>query len=421
MLSGTTLSYSRPTKTDGVLLGFDAQQSPVVINIFDRRNSAYNVTVVGQTGSGKTFFTSLLMIRSLLTGVRLIIIDPKGDMDLSWLGKDNSGHELCNIVRVGTAGNSINILEPTYPTMSNQIEFSMGILKMLGVWGESSKDAGIERTLLDIALNRLYAPLWQKETTIAPTLVTLKAILQTIQTEQKGTIAAKAGQLAFKLIPFTEGSRANLFGQQTGIDLSLNAPVNIFDVSQFPSRQTGGAMRSALFATLFGLVNQAIVNRRKRGDKALIQFFVDEIGVLMRDPVVADYTSDKYKTARSLGISMIVADQTIASLLGVKDEQGIRHGHEMFANSPFRFIFFQEDSEMGTIQEQFPTMPEAYSRRIHNLPRGQCIAQTPQGIFHTIVTPSDLEAVVLSSNLMHQKQAQTLIKQMRDELAEGGK
>ena len=285
---------------------------------------------------------------------------------------------------------------------------------MLGVYDRSER---LKHTLLDTALFELY----QEADAVGrvPTLPELAEVIRKIGNRQGEGIHAMASELIFALEPFTHGSRAELFGQATNIDLTLNAPVNIFDVSAFPSRQTGGAMRSMLFATLFGLINQAILNRRKRPknpDLAPIMFFVDEIGVLMRDPVVADYTSDKYKTARSLRVSMIVADQTIASLLGVADEQGIRHGHEMFANAPYRFVFFQEDSEMKTLDEQFPMMPEAYRRRIHRLPRGQCVAQTPQGIFNIIVTPSEMEKVLLGSNLVERHRAKALVQQMKSEL-----
>ena len=59
VLAGSALSYGRPTKLDGVLIGFDAAQSPVVVDMFSKENKAYNAVVVGTTGSGKTFFTTL--------------------------------------------------------------------------------------------------------------------------------------------------------------------------------------------------------------------------------------------------------------------------------------------------------------------------------------------------------------------------
>ena len=414
LLSGSALSYRRPTKTDGVLLGFDANSAPVVINLFDEVNSAYNVVTAGQTGSGKTFFIMLLMLRSLLTGVRLIIIDPKGDIDLSFLGRDDAGNEICQRFTLGTSEAPINILDITFDELSHQIEFVSGMLSLLGVLNRHDT---LEAALIDTLLTQLYEPIWAVEGTQVPTLDELQRLARAFSAENPSdTLAETADLLAFKLEPFVTGSRAPLFGEATNVDFSLNAPVTIFDVSRFPSRQSGGNLRAALFATLFALVNQAILHKRRSGDTVLTQFFVDEIGVMMRDAIVADYVSDKYKTARSLGVGMIVADQTIASLIGPADEQGIHHGNEMFANAPFRFIFYQEDSELETLSSQFPTMPPAYREAIHTLPRGQCIAQTPQGITRLIVIPSELERVVLSSSLRDKKRAAEVIAQMRQEL-----
>lgn len=419
VLAGSPLCFSRPTKTEGILSGFDNANAPVVINLFDQMNSAYNACIVGQTGAGKTFFITLLMIRSILTGTRLIIIDPKGDIDFSWLGSEDDGRPLCEKISVGTDEAAINILDPIHGSLSNQIEFVLGGLRLLGVYdGEN----GIQRTILDLALHNLYGDeLFQEGGIVTPTLGDLKAEVERIGQDQESGLGSteikeEAAKIAFRLNPFTTGSRRKQFGQATNVDLSLNARVTIIDVSAFPSRQSGGNMRAMLFGTLFGLLYERIKERRAMGDRGYIKFFIDEIGVLMRDAIVADFVSDRYKTARSLGVAMLVADQTLQSLLGAKDETGISHGNEMLANSPFRFIFYQEGSEHTNLKENFPMMPEAYRKSIHRLPRGQCIAQTPQGTFPIVVTPSELEAVLLSSNIKHRQRAEKLVGQMRSEL-----
>mgnify|MGYP001795631476 CR=1 FL=1 len=414
ILTSSALSYARPTETEGVLAGFDSAQSPVVINLFDPRNSAYNAVVVGQTGRGKTFFTSMLMARSVLTGHRLIIIDPKGDIDFSWMGQDDNGNELCQTVRVGTADSAINILEPFFDELNNQMEFTMSGLRQLGIFrpNETGKIA-----VLDMALYALYDK-WGTAEQQTPTMRSLSQKVTEIRDRygMETDVGRDAEALRFQLIRFAEGSRAYLFGQPTNIDLRLNAAINIFDVSAFPPQESAPEMRTMLFATLFGLINQSIKRRRELGDRAYIQFFIDEIGVLMLDKVVAKFVSTKYKTARSSGVAMIVVDQTVSSLLGPADEQGVHHGKEMFANALYRFVFHQEGSEMETIESQFPLMPEIYKSQIFNQPRGQCIAQTPQGVHKIFVTPSDIENIVLSSNLAHKARAKELIRQMRQEL-----
>lgn len=65
----------------GVFCGVNlSTMTPVLIDFYDRNvlNNS-NLTVFGQAGSGKTFFVSLLTMRSVLKGVRTVIIDPEGE------------------------------------------------------------------------------------------------------------------------------------------------------------------------------------------------------------------------------------------------------------------------------------------------------------------------------------------------------
>lgn len=65
----------------GVFCGVNlSTMTPVLIDFYDRNvlNNS-NLSVIGQAGSGKTFFVSLLTLRSVLKGVRTVIIDPEGE------------------------------------------------------------------------------------------------------------------------------------------------------------------------------------------------------------------------------------------------------------------------------------------------------------------------------------------------------
>jgi len=63
----------------------------------------------------------------MLLGCRLVIIDPQGNIDLSFLGKD------CHLAHLGTKEASINILDITRDELSDQVASVKNTLKMLGV------------------------------------------------------------------------------------------------------------------------------------------------------------------------------------------------------------------------------------------------------------------------------------------------
>jgi conjugal transfer ATP-binding protein TraC len=88
-IDATTAAFTFPfASTDlamerGVLVGVNMlEYSPVVVNFSDRRYlSNPNVCVVGKSGSGKSFFVKMLLLRLLLMGYRVFVIDPENEYD----------------------------------------------------------------------------------------------------------------------------------------------------------------------------------------------------------------------------------------------------------------------------------------------------------------------------------------------------
>ena len=408
LLGGSALSYRRRTQTKGVMIGIDRNQSPVVINIFDDAAPSYNTVVLGQTGAGKTFAMLVLMMRHVMTGARLVMIDPQGNIDLSFLG---SGVYQRSVV--GTAQASINVLDIVHEEIGSQVEMALSMLRMLGV----HKDQQVERALLDEALMSLYSPIWgdkQAQPPILPDL--LKWMEQRAQETKSDLVRDTAETLCLVLRGYVVGSSAELFGRNTTIDFRLDHVVNVFDVSRLPQQGMGGNLRSALLSILVANINQSIRRRRREGDRAPILFFVDEMGILMRDAVVADYISSEYKTARARLVGMIVADQDLHSLLGPKDEKGIHHGVPILANAANTFIFNQKESEQATIREHFPTLPEGMVDALPILPRGTCIASFPDDLLVVNILPGQFERIVFSSRLQDRERAVQIVEQLKVEI-----
>jgi hypothetical protein len=408
LLAGSALSYRRRTQVKGVMLGIDRNQAPVILDIFADQNASYNTVVLGQTGAGKTFGLLLLMMRHLLMGTRLIIIDPQGNVDLEFLGEEVYQRSI-----LGTEQTSINVLDVIHDEIGMQIEMAVSMLRMLDV----HEDAPLERALLDEALMSLYKPVWEAGAE-APTLRELRDWLDQ-RGRKKGTsleASAALEKLSLSLQVYVTGSRAVLFGKQTTVDFALDKAVNVFDVSRLPQQGMGGNLRSALLSVLVANINQGIRRRRAEGDRAPILFFVDEIGVLMRDAVIAEYISSEYKTSRARLVGMIVADQDLHSLLGPKDEKGLHHGIPIVANAANTLIFNQKDSERERIREYFPSLPDSLVGALSVLPRGACIVSLPDDLLVVNILPSQFERIVFSSRLQDRQRAKEIIQQLQSEI-----
>jgi len=404
LLAASAMSYRRRTETRGVLLGVDRNQSPVVLDVFDDRNPSYNMVVLGQTGAGKTFATLLMMLRHLLLGVRLIIIDPQGNIDLSFLGPTIAQRSV-----LGTPQAAINVLDKVHDDLGAQVEMAKSMLSMLGVHSNTP----IEYGLLDEALLAVYK---QSE---APLLTDLDKEIQTMVGRlQSPRLRETATALSLALGPYCRGSKQALFGSPTTVDLRLEHPVNIFDVSRLPQDGEHSSLRAAMLAVLVASINRGIRRRREEGDSAPILFFVDEMGILMRDPVMASYISQEYKTARARLVGMIVADQDLHSLLGPADPRtGLHHGIPILANAANTLLFKAKDSERERIREHFPMMPGSLVDALPALQRGVCVAKfADEDLLVVHVTPSPLEAVLLSSRLQDRQSAAHLIERILDEV-----
>jgi hypothetical protein len=193
--------------------------------------------------------------------------------------------------------------------------------------------------------------------------------------------------------------------------------MTVYDVSRLPDQTTGGALRAALLSILVADINQSIRRRRRAGDVTPMLFFVDEMGVLMRDPVVAAYISAEYKTARSRRVGMIIADQDLHSMLGPADPiNGLHYGAPMLANAAFTFIFRQKGSERGRIVEHFPDIPEKLVDQLPGFGQGTCIAQFPDDLLVTHVLPSQMDKIILSSKLEDKQRAKEIIRQLAIEV-----
>ncbi|MCP4570450.1 MAG: hypothetical protein GY841_22940, partial [FCB group bacterium] len=217
---------------------------------------------------------------------------------------------------LGIEGNSINILDPVRDELMDQVAGVKNALRMLG----TAAGDGLADALLDEVLMDIYRALWPEREHIQdwPTLSDVEKRLLAIAGDVKRLpiIQETAGLIAYRMRPLTRGSASHLFNRPTTVDFSLDRQVTVYDVSRLPDQRTGGPLRAALLAILVGDINQSIRGKRRRGDTTPIGFFVDEMGILMRDPIMANYISEEYKTARARFVSMIVADQDLHSFLG---------------------------------------------------------------------------------------------------------
>lgn len=93
---------------NGLFIGINlSTNTPALIDFFDKNQlTNSNITIFGKSGSGKTFFVSLLTLRSILKGIRSVIIDPEG--------------EYCKLAK--PVGGTVIEISPESPTKINPFD-----------------------------------------------------------------------------------------------------------------------------------------------------------------------------------------------------------------------------------------------------------------------------------------------------------
>jgi len=315
---------------EGILYGINMHNNSLVL--FDRFTlENANMVTFGKAGGGKSYAVKLEILRYLMQGVDIIIIDPENEYKFL---SDAVGGSYFKISL--TSPDHINPFDlptpredekPANVLKSNVINL-VGLLRiMLG--GLTPR----EDAIIDQALTETYAakditpesdPLnWQKN---IPLLSDFEAVLESM----KGTES-----LVERVRKFTKGSYADFFNQPSNISME-----NKFVV--FGIRDMEEELRPiAMFIILRYIWNIVRSSLKKR------ILVVDEAWWIMQSEDGASFLYGICKRARKywLGVSTITQD--------VSDFMKSSYGQPIITNSSLQLLMKQSPAIMDDVQKTF--------------------------------------------------------------------
>jgi conjugal transfer ATP-binding protein TraC len=327
------------SRNEGILYGINRHTNGLVI--FDRFTlENANSVVLAKSGSGKSYAVKLELLRSLMFGTDVIVIDPENEFE-----------ELSNAV--GGAYININInsdnhinpfdlprLDPSSPDeaedhlRSNVILLHGLVRVMLG-----GKMTAEENNLVDQALVQTYAAkgITKDPKTHGLTPPTMSDLVQTLKSI-KG-----AERLAASLLKYSEGTFSGLLNQLTNVNLD-----NHFVV--FSIRDLEEELRPIAMYQVLNYIWSRVKSDRKKRILA-----VDEAWILMKYEDSAQFLYSIAKRARKyyLGLTTIVQD--------VEDFLGSTYGKAIVNNSSLTFLMKQHPAAIDLIAQTFNlTQAEKY-------------------------------------------------------------
>ncbi len=328
--ASTLFPFSSLDLTDnkGILYGINQHNNSLII--FDRFSLPNaNMVVFAQTGAGKSYAVKLEILRSLILGTDIIIIDPENEYQ--YFAESLGG----NFYKIAVASEDhINPFD--FPKVaedeSSEEVFRSHILNLIGLIKLLVKEVTPqEEIILDRALNETYAlrdifPHNLNEEHTPPLLEDLESVLQSIEGGET---------LAAKLYQYTHGSFAGFLNQSSNINLSNRLTV-------FGIRELEEELRPIAMYLILNHIWTAI---KKDIKKRLV--VIDEGWQMLVHEESSAFLFGLIKRARKyyLGITFITQD--------VEDALKSPYGKPIITNSSLALLLRQSPANIEELGKAF--------------------------------------------------------------------
>ncbi len=316
------------TANEGILYGINEHDGSLVI--FDRfslENS--NSVVFGKSGGGKSFLVKLEVMRQLMFGTDVFVIDPEGEyLELTkTLEGDLIEFSINSPIKINPFDLS-GIIEEGENELGGKILSLHGLMRVIMGELNPSEDAILDRALV----------LTYKQKGITPDPATQKnepPLIEDLYKTLLGMEDESAKHLAERLEKFVKGSLSGIFNQKSNVNLTNQ--LTVFNIKELEAELRPIAMF---------IVLDFIWNKIKRDVKRRI-LVVDEAWYLMKHPDSATFLYGIAKRARKyyLGVTTITQD--------VEDFLSTDYGKAIITNSSLQILLKQSPAAIDKLSQIF--------------------------------------------------------------------
>ena len=320
---------SELTSNDGILYGINRHNNSLIL--FDRfQMENANAVVFAKSGSGKSYAVKLEILRSLMLGTEVIVIDPENEY--KHLAETVGGSFLNVSLNSHTRINPFDLpkgLEGESPAdvLRGGVIDLLGLMNLMLGKLNPAEEAVMDRALWETYAAKDITPQSDfRAVTEMPTMSDLTSVLGGIEGGES---------LAQRLGKYTDGTFSGIFNQPT--NLNLNNQVVVFSV-----RDLQDVLRPiAIYVILNFIWNQVRGSLKKR------ILVIDEAWWMMQHEDSARFLFSLVKRARKyyLGVTTITQD--------VSDFLGSPYGKPVVSNSSMQLLLKQSPASIDLVTETF--------------------------------------------------------------------
>jgi hypothetical protein len=330
-------SYGQP---EGQLYGVDPTSgAPVFLDRFALPNA--NAVVLAQSGAGKSYAVKVEILRALLRGIDVCVLDPEGEYLA--LAQSVGAHvesiapsssQLPNAFALGSRGSGGACTERKLTVFALLRQLLPGL-------------SDLEALLLQEALGRIYAfkGITDDPSSYAADPPDVDDLLKTIEYQAKqGPDEEAAHLVGRRLRSLVEGPsgwllRGTNIGRLPAVGLTVLALADIPEETRTPA--------------MFLVLDRLWEHLRQREGRRKTFLVIDEAWWLVRQPDTARFVFRMAKTARKLNVGLTVITQDVLDLLASDA------GKTVIANSSVQLLFKQSPRAIPELAECFGlTHPE---------------------------------------------------------------
>lgn len=337
----------------GILYGINRHNSSLVI--FDRFSlENANTLIIGKSGGGKSYSIKLEILRSMMLGTEVIVIDPENEYQ--HLAMTTGGSFFQVSLSSGDMINPFDLPEPTGDESAQEILRNnvVGILSLLNLMLGDLKIE--EESVLNEAVNQTYA-----SRDITPDRSSFKNVeMPTIQDLQMVLGSMVGGEvLAQRLQQYTSGIYSGFINGQSTVN--LNTQLTVFNI-----RDMEESLRPVAMHLIIHHIWKEVRTTLKK--RVLV---VDEAWWMLQYPKSASFLFGIVKRARKyyLGVTTITQD--------ISDLMSSNYGQAIITNSSMQLLMKQSPATIDQTQQVFHlTDQEKYMLLEDNVGEGLFFANT---------------------------------------------
>lgn len=363
---------SELVQESGILYGINkSNNSLVIIDRFSLTNA--NSIIFAQSGSGKSYTAKVEILRQLMQGTKVIVVDPEREykqlaasVDVTYIHLSTKSKEKINPFDFSvTTVTGENALSEHIQNLTEILSLMLGTL------------TSEEKAVMDLAIIKVYKEFGY--TLHGKSQAKKKQKFPLLKDFYKTLKKLKQKDICDRLERFVKGSLSSVFDSQTNIELDNR--LVIFDIKDLSE-----TLRPIMMLTIANFVNSQVKSHPQK--RILV---IDEGWILLQQEESARFISGLVRRARKYYLGVTIISQQANDFLSSE------YGRAIASQSSLRILMKQDTTTIKKVAQEFNL--SAYEQHfLLTCDRGEALIIADQNHVALKVVASEKEHPLLTTD-----------------------